>query len=176
MDYLNKRLSNAEALGIANDLLKAFNILYNAIEMRVASSVQGKHQTIRKVFCNLKSIEPIRIEEQIINYDNSNKYHLDNVYELYWKNRRFVATIYVSPEECGYYSVLPNYCELDYYLCIIEEKNPLGYMKNQMCFGFDFEKKVFLELFDIDYRSSYDGIIYSAEDSVESRLQGTIII
>lgn len=184
MDYVKKRLSNTEARGIANELLKAFEILYNAVTMKLTTSIQGGHQDITRVYYDQgKRIEP-RVEAGIVNYGDSDEWHLDNVYKLFWNkcseyigmcsSQRFEVTLYSSPEDCGYYSLLPNYDELAYVFCIIQEKDIHGKIKREMCFGFDSEKRTFLELFDIDFHSK-DGNIYRAEDSIESELKGRFV-
>lgn len=174
MDYVNHRLSDTEARGIANILLKAFGILYNAVPMKLTTSIEGGRQVITRVFYNLdKTIEP-RIEEGIVDYKDSNEWHMDNVYELHWKKQKFEVTLYSSPEDCGYFSVLPNYEDLAYIFCIIQEKEQSGSIKHEMCFGFDSEKRTFLELFDIDLHTK-DGTVYRAEDSIESQLKGRFV-
>lgn len=170
---MRERLSDARALEIADALLEAFGILYNAIPMKLTTSIEGGQQIITRVFCNPDKAEVIKVEEGRVDYKESDEYHLDNVYELHWKKQKFEVTLYSSPEECGYISVLPNYDDLAYVFCIIQEKRS-GSIQYEMCFGFDSEKKSFLELFDIDLHS-FNGIIFSAEDSIESKLQGRII-
>lgn len=148
MDYVKQRLSDMEALGIANTLLEVFKSMYHAISMKLTTTALEGQQ--------------VRI------------YNLDNIYEINWKNRMFRITLYSSPEECGYYSVLPDYRELDYTFCIIQEKRRFGPTKYEMCFGFDSQKRIFLELFDIDFHE-LNGMIFESGDSVETRLQGRII-
>lgn len=173
MDYKTKRLSTTEARGIANILLKAFGILYNAVPMKLTTSVIGGRQVITRVIYDLdKSLEP-KIAEGFVDFSNSDEFHMNNVYELYWKSKKFVATIYESPEDCGYYSILPDDERNHYVFCIIQEKERFNAIKHEMCFGFDSKKRIFLELFDIDYHER--GTIYSAEDSIESELRGRFV-
>lgn len=184
MDYVKKRLSDTEARGIANDLLKAFSILYNAVPMKLTTSIEGGCQVITRVFYDLLKVNKTRVEKRIINYKDSDEYHLDYVYELQQKRysnifgrdgmRKFEITLYSSPEDCGYFSLLPNYDDLAYIFCIIQEKERNGKIKHEMCFGFDSEKRTFLELFDIDLHAK-DGTIYRAEDSIESQLKGRFV-
>lgn len=174
MDYINERLSNTEARGIANILLKAFGVLYNTVPMKLTTSIQGGHQVVTKLFYNEEKITEPKIEEAMVRFEDSDEWHLDNVYKLYWKKQRFEVTLYSSPEDCGYFSLLPNYEDLEYTFCIIQEKDWTGVIKHEMCFGFDSEKRTFLELFDIDYHSK-EGTIYKAEDSIESELRGRFV-
>lgn len=174
MNYSTYRLSNTEALGIANDLLKAFSILYNAIPMKLTTSVVGGRQVITRIFYDSYKKEVVKQEEGVVNYKDSDEYHLDNVYEFFWKRRKIQVTLYSSPEECGYYSLLPDSEKLAYVFCIIEEKERGNTTKNEMCFGFDSQKKTFLELFDIDHH--FYATIFRAEDSIEEKLKGRVII
>lgn len=184
MDYLKNRLSDTEARGIANDLLKAFSILYNAVPMKLTTSIKGGRQVITRVVYDLLKINKTRVKKEIIDYKDSDEYHLDYVYELYQKRysnifgrdgmQKFEMTLYSSPEDCGYFSLLPNYDDFAYVFCIIQEKERSGSIKHEMCFGFDSEQRTFLELFDIDLHSK-DGTVYRSEDSIESELKGRII-
>ena len=170
MDYVNHRLSDTEARGIANILLKAFGILYNAVPMNLTTSIEGGYQVVTRVFYDSENPKQPRIENEI---KSSDGWHMDNVYELHWKKQKFEVTLYSSPEDCGYFSVLPNYEDLPYIFCIIQEKEQSGSIKHEMCFGFDSEKRTFLELFDIDLHQ--DGTVYRAEDSIESQLKGRFV-
>lgn len=184
MDYVKKWLSDTEARGIANILLKAFGVLYKAVPMKLTTSIQGGQQAITRVFYDSdKTIAP-RIENGIVHFEDSDEWHLNNVYQLYWKKyanfnginrmQKFEATLYSSPEDCGYYSLLPNHEKLAYVFCIIQEKERSGAIKHEMCFGFDSKKRTFLELFDIDLHTK-DGTVYRAEDSIEPELKGRIV-
>ena len=99
-------------------------------------------------------------------------------HKLVWRNSFFVIKFYSSPEDCGYYSALPNYEDLRYVLCNIVEVLNCRH-KYEMSFGFDSERMTFLELFDIDYRLANDYIIESQEEylnSIEAQLRGTSLI
>lgn len=169
-----ERISDVEALCIADTLLEAFRIVYHAIPMKLTTSIVGGRQVITRVFCSPDKSKISKTEEGVVSYKDSGEYHLDNLYELHWRNRKFEITLYSSPEDCGYYSVLPDYEEWAYIFCIIKEKYRSGYTKFEMCFGFDSEKKIILELFDIDFHS-VNGIVFEAGDSVETSLQGKFI-
>lgn len=183
MDYVRQRLSDTEARGIADNLLKAFGILYKAVPMKLTTSIEGGRQVITRVFYDIENPTNPRIEKGIVNYKDFNEWHMDNVYELFWRRptnskwvdsvRKFEITIYSCPEDCGYFSVLPNYEDFEYTLCIVQEKKR-NTIKHEICFGFDSRTGAFLELFDIDLYSG-DGIIYKSEDSIESQLQGRIL-
>lgn len=174
MNYATQRLSDTEALGIANDLLKAFGILYNVVPMKLTTSIEGGREVITRVFYDADKNEVVRQEEGVVDYKISDGYHLDNVYEFFWKRRKFRVMLYCSPEECGYFSLLPNSEDMPYVFCIIQEKDRHGSIKYEMCFGFDSEKKTFLELFDIDYY--FYSTVFRGEDSIEEKLKGRVII
>lgn len=118
--------------------------------------------------------------EAFRHYAMSNPVNNDigKMHKFFWGNRFFQVTFYNSPEDCGYYSALPNYEELRYILChIVETSN--CHVKYEMYFGFELEKMTFLELFDINYYISSDYVKESTEkhiNSIEAQLRETSLI
>lgn len=169
------KMSREQALKISNELLETLSILYRANTMqplKLTTSINTGIQTKTRIICNLDDTIQTSIERYI--YKNSEDYHRDNVYLLVWKNRVFDITFYNSPEDCGYYSLLPSYDNETYIFCIIKELRPYDKTKYQISFGFDIEKNSFIELFDIDHHN-INGFIRKAGDSIEEELKGRCI-
>lgn len=171
------KLSREQALKIANELLEALGVLYrfNTVQpLKLTTSINNGIQSKLKVICSSNNIEKVSIEKKSLYYINSDEYHRDNVYLLIWKNRIFDITFYASPEECGYRSILPSYDAETYVFCSIIEMRESGTPKYEIDFGFDIEKNIFLELFDIDCYN-LNGFIREAGDSIEEDLKGRSI-
>lgn len=169
------KLSREQALKISKELLETLRILYhsNTIQpLKLTTSINTGVQTKARVICNPDTTIQTSIEKYV--YKNSEEYHRDNVYLLVSENRVFDITFYNSPEDCGYYSVLPSYDNETYIFCIIKELRPSDKTKYRICFGFDIEKNSFIELFDIDYHN-INGFIRKAGDSIEEELKGRCI-
>ena len=64
-------------------------------------------------------------------------------------SRRFILKIFDSPEEYGYCSICPDYNDETYLFADLIELGEDDSEKNSLHFGFDIEKMVFLELFDV---------------------------
>lgn len=64
-------------------------------------------------------------------------------------SRRFKLRIFDSPEAYGCHSIYPDYNYGTYLFADLSELREDGSEKNFLHFGFDIEKMVFLELFDI---------------------------
>lgn len=108
-----------------------------------------------------------------------NEYFPDYVYKLIRDNRYFKIMLFNEPDDCGYCSILPDYDPSSYILCEIIEEYPNGKPKYEMYFGFDYQEKTFLELFDITYHNSV-GIVREYSDNfispLETQLKGTVIL
>lgn len=74
----------------------------------------------------------------------------ENTYNIIYKGKKYEINIYNSPEDCGYYSMLPQYDEETYLLAYVCEIRPEdGSVKQEIYFGFDNISMTFLELFGI---------------------------
>lgn len=150
-----------QAATIANDFLDAFQILYDLEPLRLSTLVQNEKTKV-KTFRFLpdriifESTIPFCKQEANDNEYASKKkkvssddYHLDIIYKLILWNRCFEITLYNDPDDYGYCSMLPDFDSSSYVLCNIVEKRANGDKKYQMTFGFDIEKRTFLELFEV---------------------------
>lgn len=168
-------MKKPQARKIADELLEAFKVLFQATAVRFTNSIIGGQQVITTVNFDSTSDSCLSIVIEIVSYENSDEYHLDNVYSVIMGDRSFEITIYNSPEDYGYYSTLPDYDSGSYVFCNITEKRPDGTTLYEMSFGFDIKAKTFVELFDIDHHN-LDGVVREGFDSIESLLKGRIIL
>ena len=102
----------------------------------------------------------------------------DIIYKTIRDNRHFELTFWDDPDDLGYSSILPDYDPSTYVLCYIIEKRSNGEKKYEMTFGFDIEKRTFLELFELVHYNTV-GILREYPDmnsELESQLKNIVII
>lgn len=161
-------------LKISKEMLQALNLLYRFVPLKLATLKKSSRQVKTSVICS-DELDKASIEYDIVFYTNSEKYYKDNFYLLICNNRKFEITLYDSPECDGHYSFSPDYDDFTYVYCHIIERQENDTIKYEMKFGFDIEKKTFLELFILDEHSSNIIIPYD-NDLIESHLKGKIIL
>lgn len=161
-------------LTISEEMLQALNLLYRFIPLKLSTLKKCGRQIKTSVICS-DELDKAFIEYDIVFNKNSEKYHKDNFYLLICNNRKFDVTLYDSPECDGHYSSLPDYDNSAYVYCHIIEMQENDTIKYEMKFGFDIEKKTFLELFILDHHES-NIIIPHSNDLIENHLKGKIII
>ena len=96
------------------------------------------------------------------------------LYSVNLDGRHFEVSFYEDLKDCGYVSLLPNYDKETYMLCMLVEKRADGSKKYVMNFGFDVEKMIFLEIFELTHYTSVPNLFrtlaYEELDEVESAL------
>lgn len=88
--------------------------------------------------------------------------------------RHFEVSFYEDLAAYGCVSLLPDYDKETYMLCKLIEKRSDGSIKYVIHFGFDIEKMIFLELFELTHYTSAHNLVrtlaYEELDEVESAL------
>ena len=167
-------MSYDQAAKIAHDCLHVLKILYEKEPLRLSTSTECEETKI-KTFHFLPN-------KMIVYFDsrsNDEEYHLDILYQVIYENRCFEITLLNDPDDCGYYSELDYFNSSTYVLCEIVEKRPNGEKKYEMTFGFDIQKKTFLELFDIVHYNTQNMIrvyITSPTSRLEKNLKNVVIL
>ena len=153
----NIEMSYNQAAQIASDMLDIFQFLF------------GQYQT------------PIRLnlwsEEQI---DSDGDSCPEIVYSVIQKEkaRHFELRFYDDPDILGYCSMLQDYDPSTYVICEIVEKRADKSKKYEFTFGFDIQKRTFLELFELTHKNTV-GITRSYPNlncRLENELKDVVII
>lgn len=170
--YKYGAMSNELSIKIAKELLYSVKLLFHSpIPVKVAKiiSIEETLSSFTLDFDNNNFFE-----HQVKDFQPKEDLFTNNVYTVIWQNRKFEIKVFDSPNDCSYNSVLPDYDYSTYLLCEITEKRNNGKNKYWMTFGFDIEKMIFLELFNIEY---YNQIDYIREcrniELIEKQLKGT---
>lgn len=167
------------AAKIANDLLDVFQYLFTpsilSIPVLLSCSKEAGLRKITTITFDSGKITRKTTYSRIVEHDS---YFLDNIYRFIINGRFFEITLFGDPEDCGYCSISPDYNPSTYVLCNIEEKRTNGTKKYEMSFGFDIEKKTFLELFELIHYNTGNTIrVYPNYDTpLENQLKDTVII
>ena len=148
------------AIKILNDSLDIFESIFKIYPLRLSNSIENaitKTLTFKVMqkstileFSYFKP-EPCCtvLSNGIIRNFPEDEYRLDIIYKYIQDNRYFEITLFDEPDDCGYCSMLPDYEPSTYVLCNIVEKRANGSKKTEVAFGFDIEKRTFLELFEV---------------------------
>lgn len=184
------QMSYEQAAKIANDFLDVFQALCELEPLRLSTldqNIKTKVKTFRILPDRVILGSTILLRKQDTKENEavskkkkvtSDDYHLDIIYKLFMGNRWFEITLFDDPYDCGYCSMLPDYNPSTYVLCDIIEKRPNGDKKYQMTFGFDIEKRTFLELFEVLHYNTV-GILREYPDlnsQLEAELKDAVIL
>ena len=168
------RMSKKQASKIMADLLEVFGIivsfsrilpiiepiedpkpgtLYRALKIFSKYSVEKikKHYFQEKL--SVDSIAQISFYHKVIKKED---FIESGVIYATFGNRRFNLRIFDSPEIYGYNSIYPDYNDETYLFADLSEFREDGSRKSSLHFGFDIEKMVFLELFEVEYNNLVD--------------------
>lgn len=193
------KMSHEQAQKIFAELVKVLPLLFNLTPPYISTSYENARTKITtfkilsqdedKIFAK-KRISYSKPDEYTIKFSNCGKlvkviYHLksefrlDIIYKIIIGNRCFEITLYKDPDACGYCSMYPDpdgrYVDdsSPYVLCNIIEERSNGKKKYEMIFGFDIEKKTFLELFELIHYTATDVVREYWDSRLEAELRDT---
>lgn len=178
-------MTYSQAAKIANNFLDVFQLLYDLEPLRICNSSESARPNV-KTFRILPDRvakgfsfpweKPKNTFKKKKKLDND--YCPDIIYKVVWRNRYFEITLWDDPDDLGYCSLLDDFDSSTYVLCDMVERRPNGSKKYQMTFGFDIQKKTFLELFEVLHYNTV-GILReypNYESKLEAELQDVVII
>lgn len=178
-DYNRLEMTYEHAAQIANDLLDIFQLLFTPSVLGTPVSLSTCRETgLRKITTITFDRDKVTRKTTYSRIEKNDSYFLDNIYRFIIDGRFFEITLFGAPDDCGYCSMLPDYNPYTYVLCNIEEKRANGAKKYEMAFGFDIEKKTFLELFELIHYNISDTVrVYPHYGTLlEKELKDTVII
>jgi len=174
-----QEMTYEHAAQIVNDLLDVFQLLFTpSIQDKPVLLSVCKESGLRRITTITLNSQANTRKTSYSRISENDKYFIDNLYKFRIYGRYFEITLFDNPDDCGYCSTLPDYNPFTYVLCNIEEKRANGTKKYEMAFGFDIEKKTFLELFElIHYNLSGTVRVYPDYNTpLENQLRDTVII
>jgi len=189
-------MSHEQATLISRDLLTALKIIYELTPLKLSTSIENAKTKVKTFkllpdkivyagsfkFTKKHAVHiqhsPEYYFRKALSVNNASEYRLDIVYKLVLNNRCFEITLFDDPDDLGYCSMIPDYDPSTYVVCDIVEKRTNGNKKYQMTFGFDLEKKTFLELFEVLHFNAV-GILReypNLNSKLEAELKDTVIL
>lgn len=169
-------LSNENALTIAKNVLKAFKVLCENINVAPSEDFDSNFPLFTTVNCCSDKMVKIVLDHTFNGEQHLFQEPTNHIYKLLWYNRLFFVTFHTSPEVYGYSSALPEFDTVPYMFCSLIEMQSRVQKKYEMNFSFNLKTKEFLELFDIE-EHTWLGTLKECHDTnyVERKLRGKIL-